>query len=109
MKWFVIILTSLFLVACAGQNTITTRSAPDIEMFKPSLPRAVTPGEVDVRVLTPNNARSIVSEQPDGVMIGMNFNSYQNMVGTTQDLVRYIESSQAIIEYYENNLGSNEE
>lgn len=109
MKWFVIILTSLFLVACTGQNTITTRSAPNIEMFKPSLPRGVNPGEVEIRVLTPDNARSIVSEQRDGVMVGMDFNSYQNMVGTTQDLVRYIESSQAIIQYYENVIGSNEE
>lgn len=94
----------IFLSACAS-DTITTRPTPETEVFAPPMPRAVTPDDVDVRVLTKDNAISILNQQRDGIMVGMDFNSYQNTVSTIQDMLRYIESSQSIIVYYENTLG----
>ncbi len=70
-------------------------------LFKPNRPRAPTPVDVTVEVVTPEVAQRWQTERPNFQIFGYNDQDWLTMGGWLADIERYVLETSAIFDYYE--------
>lgn len=104
LKCLVILSALLVLSNCSKPEPITTTTVVQTSIPIKPKPRPVTLNSVDFSVVTNYNIDSYlkkVSSNGEYVFVAMSVKSYENMALNIDELKRYIEQQNGVIEYYE--------
>lgn len=94
---------ALLLAACSSQVEEQIVEPVFIEEPKVAVvarPRAVQLGDVDFRVITPENSDKIL-ESMNGVGVATSVDDYKTIAKNMQELRRWIAQANGVISYYE--------
>lgn len=99
------ILAVLVLAACEPKERIVTvYETPEINIPIVEKPRSISVQTVETTLLTKDVMVKLSSDPQYQTMVGMSKDAYQKLVNNILEAIRYIETQDKVIVYYEKTI-----